>query len=104
MASGESATTIYGFTVKDIDGNEISLEKYRYDFSVPIYGVHFFFFLVVKLHLSLMLLLNEVLPPRTTPNFKKCIQSTMGIWQFLVFLAISSVNKNQVVRWILRSF
>ena len=44
MASGESATTIYGFTVKDIDGNEISLEKYRYDFSVPIYGVHFFFF------------------------------------------------------------
>jgi glutathione peroxidase-family protein len=29
MASSAGASSIYEFTVKDIDGNDVSLEKYR---------------------------------------------------------------------------
>lgn len=36
----KSAKSIYEFSAKDIDGNEVSLEKYRYTMSHGIYLNH----------------------------------------------------------------
>ena len=41
-ADYKSATSIYDFTVTDIDGNQVSLEKYRYNTNSNCVGVIIF--------------------------------------------------------------